>query len=292
MRDTAKHAYLVMAHTDPALLDQLLEALDDERNDIFLHIDKKADMDISQLYRPRRAGMDLIPRINVNWGGDSQIECELELLRCAVPGHYAYYHLCSGADLPIKSQDEIHSFFDRSDGKNYIKIDKGGNGSDQWRYRVERYHFLQDKIGRNCGKYIGFMEKVECFLLSVQKLLGVDRLKRCPMALYKGSNWFSITDEMARYILQSEDRIRRYFYRSLCADELFLQTIAMNGPLRDTIVDDDLRYIDWERGSPYTFTIEDLELLSSVPDFFARKFSTEKDPAIVEAVMGALVKKS
>ena len=32
-----KHAYLIMAHSQWELLEQLLKALDDERNDIYLH---------------------------------------------------------------------------------------------------------------------------------------------------------------------------------------------------------------------------------------------------------------
>ena len=39
--DMKKHAYLIMAHTQPELLKKLLQMLDDERNDIYLHIDKK-----------------------------------------------------------------------------------------------------------------------------------------------------------------------------------------------------------------------------------------------------------
>ena len=37
-----KHAYLIIAHTQPELLKILLKMLDDERNDIYLHIDSKA----------------------------------------------------------------------------------------------------------------------------------------------------------------------------------------------------------------------------------------------------------
>lgn len=37
-----KHAYLIMAHAEPELLTVLLSMLDDSRNDIFLHVDKKS----------------------------------------------------------------------------------------------------------------------------------------------------------------------------------------------------------------------------------------------------------
>lgn len=36
-----KHAFLIMAHGQQGILRKLLTMLDDERNDIFLHIDKK-----------------------------------------------------------------------------------------------------------------------------------------------------------------------------------------------------------------------------------------------------------
>ncbi len=37
-----KHAYCIMAHGNWEQLQMLINALDDVRNDIFLHIDKKA----------------------------------------------------------------------------------------------------------------------------------------------------------------------------------------------------------------------------------------------------------
>lgn len=40
-----KHAYLIMAHTQPELLKKLLMTIDHERNDIFLHIDRKSELD-------------------------------------------------------------------------------------------------------------------------------------------------------------------------------------------------------------------------------------------------------
>ena len=39
-----KHAYMIMAHHRPDLLQLLINSLDDERNDIIVHIDKKSNM--------------------------------------------------------------------------------------------------------------------------------------------------------------------------------------------------------------------------------------------------------
>ena len=37
-----KHAYLIIAHNEPDVLKTLLLMLDDERNDIYLHVDARA----------------------------------------------------------------------------------------------------------------------------------------------------------------------------------------------------------------------------------------------------------
>ena len=37
-----KHAYLILAHHEPEVLQLLLTSLDDARNDIFLHIDRRS----------------------------------------------------------------------------------------------------------------------------------------------------------------------------------------------------------------------------------------------------------
>ena len=36
-----KHAYLIIAHHEFDILSKLVQAIDDERNDIFIHFDKK-----------------------------------------------------------------------------------------------------------------------------------------------------------------------------------------------------------------------------------------------------------
>ena len=109
-----KHAYLIMAHTQPELLKMLLKKLDDERNDIYLHIDSKAkDYPLDEVAAVlQKANCVFTERTDVKWGSYSQIHCEMVLLKEATKTEHAYYHLLSGMDLPIKSQDEIHKFFE------------------------------------------------------------------------------------------------------------------------------------------------------------------------------------
>ncbi len=123
-----KHAFLIMAHGSLPLLKVLLSMLDDERNDIFLHIDRKSDMldGAEPLVLSKARLFVLEQRVDVRWGNLSQIKAEYVLFEEALKhGPYAYYHLLSGQDLPIKSQDYIHQFFHEHQGKEFVGINHG-----------------------------------------------------------------------------------------------------------------------------------------------------------------------
>ncbi|MDE5870238.1 MAG: beta-1,6-N-acetylglucosaminyltransferase, partial [Muribaculaceae bacterium] len=111
-----KHAYLILAHKNFNQLRKLIEILDHPRNDIFIHVDAKAkdfnEKEWEDATRHSRLHF-LSDRIPVNWGGVSIMRSEIALLKAAVNADtYDYYHLLSGMDLPIKSQETIHAFFD------------------------------------------------------------------------------------------------------------------------------------------------------------------------------------
>ena len=275
-----RHAYLIMAHNHFSFLKELLGCLDDRRNDIYLHIDRKAgSFDPNQFTKVLNSSrLFFTERLDVRWGGYSQIACELLLLQTAVRSHpgepYTYYHLLSGSDLPLKSQDEIHTFFEQHAGKEFLAFDR--EVSRQARERICLWHFFRESRSP-------LAEPADHILTLIQRLLHVDRLKGSGIEVCKGPNWFSITDGLAQYVLEQEDWIRKHFSHSVCADELFLQTLAAASPFRKNIYDREgksgsmanLRYVDWERGnenSPYTFQEEDKELLLGLPHLFARKF--------------------
>lgn len=282
-----KHAYLIMAHTQPELLKELLGRIDDERNDIYLHIDSKAkNYPVTEVTSVlKKSSCVLTERMDVQWGSDSQIHCEMILLKEAVKTEHSYYHLISGMDLPIKSQDEIHAFFDQYDGLEFVDEDLP-QISEAALSRVKYYHRYYGKAG-SLKDILGAMET------KMQKLLGVNRLKSEKDTVFqKGRNWFSITHGLAKLVVEKEDWIRRVFAKTVCGDELFLQTIARNSKYAEKICNPntmpeipDTRLIDWERGSnnnPYVFRETDYEELKSSKALFARKFDLTIDKKIVE----------
>ena len=287
-----KHAYLIMAHHQFPLLQTTLRLLDDPRNDFFIHNDRKAGaVDCEAIRRAApHSRVTFIDRLSVHWGGYSQIRCELALLQAATQaGKYAYYHLISGVDLPLRTAAEIHAFFDAHPGREYIHFAELHPREVVCR-RVAQYHFFAERDRK--GRLYRAQERV---LGHLQSRLGVDRLRKSGLRLAFGAQWFSITDNLARYVLCKRRWIARHFRFGDCADELFLQTLVANSPFfpRTHAVLAGLpegdyraaaRNIDWTRRQPYVWRSEDLsELLAS--DFcFARKFDLEIDAGAVQAV--------
>lgn len=281
-----RHAYLIMCHNNFMHLARLLQALDNEKNDIYVHVDKKAgDCPFEMLEKSvRKANLFWVKRRSVNWGGVSQIRTELFLLKQAAETYHSYYHLLSGMDFPLKSQRYIHEFFSDHQGSEFINFDKKAIEEAEFIDRVRYYYFFQDMVGRNKGKIPALCYHMQKILLSFQKNRNVDRTKKYSFALYKGTNWFSITHELVIYLLQNRKIIKRLCRRSLCADEIFLQTLVMVSPYRNNIVNDSLRYIDWKRGNPYIFTEMDYEELRKTDKLFARKFDEKVSAKLTEKI--------
>lgn len=286
------HAILIIAHNQFELLKKLILALDDERNDIFVHIDAKVkDFDFDSFKSlPKYSEIHFTDRVNVTWGDFSQVKAEMILLKAAVENQnenkkYSYFHLISGCDLPIKSNNEIHDFFNNNNGKEFIHF-TANDVTAQSIGRIRYYHFFRNK--RN------FVRKaLSYFVLQIEKFLGVNRLKKEGIKVQKGCNWFSITGDFAQYIVENMDKWETVFKHSYCADELFIQTIFINSPFKDNLYMKNCnnnhlscsRLIDWERGNPYVFRKEDFELIKSSSAMFARKFNMDIDSDIVDMII-------
>lgn len=292
-----RHAYLIMAHGNPDQLLKLISLLDDERNDIYLHIDAKADFPMERLKNAtRKSDLTLIERIPVFWAEYSQVRVELNLLREAVNagksgGGYTYYHLLSGMDMPLKTQDEIHAFF-RGKTTEFIAVCPG-----EGKYQLDHVRYAYPLLKIGCYRKSKALKALNEVLVLLQRLCGVKRSRRFEEKgwhFYDGWTWFSITGEFAGYILKNEPVIEEMFCRAKAPDEMFIQTIAMNSRFRDGIacigdrVEGSKRLVDWERGRPYTFRKADLEELRSSPCMFARKFDERVDEEVIDSLFHQL----
>lgn len=215
---------------------------------------------------------------------------EIALLKAATTqDHYDYYHLLSGMDLPIKSQERVHEFFDANKGKEFLNL---------WEFkkstlsRFRYYTIFPEGEKRFRTRIINHIFK------GLQMAVGY-RINR-DVDFHFGSQWFSITDSLARYVVEKEEWLEKVFRHTSTCDEIFLATLVCNSPFRDKLYDpvpvksqktvnmSNMRFIDWTRGEsirhPWTFRAEDEELLDSVEHLWARKFDENVDSEIIDRI--------
>ena len=285
------HAILIITHGNFQILEKQLEFFDSENIDFYIHIDAKAGkLDLDRFLRiPKRSSVHFIRRKSVEWGAYSMIQCEMDLLETASLGHYDYYHLISGVDVPVKSCSYFEEFFSRYNGTNYVHF-VSSSIAPTYIDRVKYYYPFQSWRCLDRYKKIRFGR---ILINRVQKKLKIDRIRNSEGIEFQfGANWFSITDGLTRYVLSQKKLIKQLFRSTCCADELFLQTVVINSPFKDTLAPNAFsgeyksccRYIDWSRGNPYTFKNSDFdELIHTGPEFlFARKFDYSTDSEVVD----------
>ncbi len=268
-----RHAYLILAHNEPKILQTLVEMVDDERNDIYIHIDKKSNINHFLPLTTHYSNLTFTERINVNWGGWSVVAAELLLLLTArKKGRYGYYHLLSGVDLPLKSQNYIHSKLDSSPTLEYFEYSFDENNkiniakNAEWRYLFEEYLKNPSYLKR---KFCSFIRKS---YLKIQTIFNLR--KQYNIELAKASNWFSITEPCCDYILSKSRWLENSFKYTHVPDEIAIPSLIFNSNYYKNISSESIRKIDWDRGSPYTWQIEDYNDLISSNYLFARKFSS------------------
>ena len=259
-------------------------------NDIYVHIDKKVkDINLEILLNCAKfSKIKIYQEIDVKWGGYSQVEVELFLLKKAINNNYMYYHLMSGMDLPIKNPQYIYNYFKQNNRYEFINFDETA-GQDAIQDRIKYYYIFNDFKRRN-NKCIYYFQKCLYFaFLYLQKIFRFKRLSE-KQVYKKGSTWFSITHTCALFVINKEKVIKKIYNYGNCVDEVFLQSLIYNSYLYKNVYrikeknNLAMRYIDWERGTPYVFRETDFERLINSNALFARKFDENVDNKIIKLI--------
>jgi len=273
---------------------RLIEAIDDSRNEIFVHIDKKSQLRQNEFYT-KHTMIHFVPddkRHDIRWGTYSQIEAEFEILSFAKEhGDYAYYHLISGQDLPLHSQNYIHEYFTRLPvGTNLIGFnDYKFMNRINVKKRIVPFHFFKNNY-RNSSKLIQYSSRIfEEVMNHIQLCIGLKI--NYTVEYRKGCNWVSLHSDFVKYVISKKDYVDKILGKSIICDELFIQTLIYNSDFKDSVLDyqDEyngcMRAIDWNRGNPYVWRISDFNQLINSNALFARKFSSKIDKDIIDKIV-------
>jgi hypothetical protein len=278
-----KIAYLTVVHDNPGVLKRLIAALLCKDCDFFIHIDRRAD--IRQFSGINGYNIFLSEeRIPVYHSGFTQVEATLLLLRWALsrPEDYDYFVLLSGTHYPLRSKEYIHRFFEKNRGSEFISMARMPDDAYGMPLsKLNRIYFEEDESVRRFLSRV--LAKVGLAQRDYRKCLGV-------LEPYGGSNWWALTREACRYIIefvQSNESLSRFFRNTCCPDEMFFHTILGNSPFRSR-VRRNFTYLHWPAGQRpsvlNTAHVQQIELCDrpwiddewgSGEALFARKFSDD-----------------
>ena len=286
-----RHAFLIIAHNNPEILYAQLDVLHSENADFYYHLDSRMQIDKNRLKdHAKESKLFFVKSQKIQWGDYSQIDCELRLLEASIHSriHYDYFHLLSGVDMPIKTFQTIDQFFADHQGKEFIHFDSY-NADCLYRERISFYHLFP---GRLQWQII-----LDGIFVKIQRMCKIDRIRKKGWTIQKGANWFSITQELAKWIVDKKKEVEKDFQYSFCADEVFLQTLVYNSKFRENLYwkmfDDDyhscMRLVDWKRGNPYIFGKEDVDDLIDSDYMFARKFDYMQKPEAIDTLRECLM---
>ena len=109
------------------------------------------------------------------------------------------------------------------------------------------------------------------------------------MELYCGSQWFDIPRYCAEYCVNYIDNnpwYEKFFSTSFCSDEAFFQTIVLNSPMKDKVVQNNHRYIIWKakhNSRPAILDSQDIEPVQKGDYHYARKIDSKFSREFMDA---------
>lgn len=302
-----KHGIGIVAHKAKPQLRWLVEHLLEAGFILKVHLDQKNLVALKSMLQGLEHTFTRTS-IKVYRGHVSIVKASLLLMNEFKDLDIQHFHLISAEDIPVKSPAYIQHFFNSNSKAEFINInelpvkDKEEEGRslfndssvfkdriplDNYRFTslmdgmalVTHYQFpkskLMKRINRHLGKYRSYWKCYHFFM----------KRRQPDLKFYIGSAWFSISFDLMKYFLDVSEHhpeLLRYFNFVGYPDEIYFQTLAMQSPFAENIVNSDLRYIDWSKpvhGGPGFLHETDLAAIVRSNGIFARKwnFNTKEE---------------
>jgi hypothetical protein len=283
--------YMILAHRLGEQLVRLVERLSSPQASFLIHVDSKT--------RDRaffaaagelgdRANASFVRRLSLHWGRYGHVQATLIGLAEAVGRGVPFDHfvLLTGQDYPIKPQEAIEAHFERHRGTSFMewyRLPRADwpheGGMERISYRYYRNPFRRDPEPEH-----------RLLRMPSPRLRFVPR-QRLPDGFrpYEGSAHWSLSREAALYahdFARANRWYRRFMKRVLLPEEFFFQTVIMNSPHAENVVNDDLYYVDWSEGGWHPAVLEPRHLpeLAASDALFARKFDSIRHPETLDLV--------
>lgn len=308
-----KLAYLILAHRYPEQLLRLIKSRNTENTVFFIHINKMTD---AQTYDQFVKAFSHLPNVrfikrNVIYMFDfghtqATIQGIKEIIESKID--FDYLILGTGQDYSIKSKHYIEKFLKENQGKIFLSYmdntvitdglwpTRSADNINYWHVRLWKLRFLffgslnLTSHNRYCNANKTWYKILEFFWSKIMLLFPFKRNFPEGFTPYRGSAYWCFPKDCVEYIydfVKKNQSFVNYFRYVDGPDEMFFQTILLNSPLKERIVNDNLFFIDFENPNPTrprVFETCDFDRLVHSPQLFARKFDATRDVEILDRI--------
>lgn len=258
-----KYAICMLVHKNPALLEKIVERLKAKNTEIFIHLDNKCKLSDYNFIKDITF---VKKRMKVYWGGRSMVLAMYNLIDYVI--NYTdcdYLMFISGEDYPIVLPNKYDEYIDIKN--NYIEYQKLPK-SDWYMNGINRvkYYYLFRTPKSILSRAFIKMQKILCIVRRYDKV-GFD--------IFGGSQWININRKTAKYILRVWDSYYKFFRFCYIPDEMIFHTIVLNSNLKDTVINNNYRYLRYEENSSNAAYInqKDIHEILSLKYLFCRKIN-------------------
>ena len=266
-------AYLILCHKNPSQVELLIDQLDSDDVDFYVHIDKKNDNFILR----DRTNLHVLPiesRVDIQWATFSMIEAEVNLIHTMFSSNqkYDYAVLLSGQDFPIKSNAKIYKYLENHAGDNFIDIISHNNNLFKgYMKRTEMYFFSFMQRRTFISRLIR-----KIYILLLGNIKALKRKHPADLTFEFGSQWWVLSSDFLNWVcmfLDKNPEYTEYYKHTMAPDESFFQTLIASSPFSKTIRPS-LTFLTWNSSDNHPDTIElnDLDKIMGLKEFlFCRK---------------------
>lgn len=278
-----KQVFLIQAHKDLDQLNTLVEQLRDEDFVVYVNLDRKWALDPAAVHPCARR---VARRVDVHWGGFSQVQAVLhglEQIVAETPEFDKVVYL-SAQDFPLLSNARLKAALARLRGHELLDTVAIGRAPGQWAaaYRYQYFYHYEGQGTR----------RLACRIANrVLRTAGLTRRFPAGLQPYGGSSWWALSRDCVAALLArvAHDPGLLRFFRSVASpDEMFFQTLVMNSPFGERVLNCNFRYIQWPpQGAPNPKVLDehDFDRIAASTAHFCRKIDSRVSARLIPGLL-------
>jgi len=273
-------AYFISAYKNPQAIIRLINVLANDDDKFCIHFDKNIGEQKFRLWKEQieqkstTKNVKIFSEFKIRWGSFDIVDATFGAMKYFEDFNYNYFINLTGECYPIKSTQQIKELLKNKNVgfMTFWKLPYEGWIEGGW-YRINYNYFFLPK------RTYPFVRKIK--LPRLRKKLPYN------LEAYGGWSLCCLPKDFVSYIVnfnEKNPKFKSFFKRTSNPSELVFQTIILNSPLKDRVVNDNKRYQVFKEAHPRILTKEDYPILKQSQKLFARKFNSKVDEEILTMI--------